>query len=191
MRNVKLTDRFSVQVWIPSEQRWREEFNYEKKIHATNAKKRLERDGWEVRVIESEPATYSVKVLSQNPEPRWAKYAIVYQGRQQLFRSRAEAVEAATRIRSKGIEVQIMAIRERVKNPRKSRREEIQSRLNQSKSIMGEPHPIWIVETSKNGKQWAFFKAHLGPQSAENNVLRLAADHPELFIRARQVMTAD
>lgn len=60
-----------------------------------------------------------VKLLSENPEPRWATHAIVFQGKKLLFRSRTEAETAAVAIRKKGIEVQVMAIRERAKNPRK------------------------------------------------------------------------
>ncbi len=60
-----------------------------------------------------------VKLLSENPEPRWATHAIVFQGKKLLFRSRTEAETAAVTLRKKGISVQVMAIRERAKNPRR------------------------------------------------------------------------
>lgn len=139
-----------------------------------------------------------VKLLSENPEPRWATHAIVFQGKKLLFRSRTEAETAAVTLRKKGIGVQVMAIRERAKNPNKtrghnsrgSRKEQIESKLAQAKATTGKDYPIWIVEISKDNKHWQFVRASLGEAQAKLTAANMAEYDSSLYIRARQVMAS-
>jgi len=128
-----------------------------------------------------------VKLLSENPEPRWATHAIVFQGKKLLFRSRTEAETAAVAIRKKGIEVQVMVIRERAKNPNSTPRKRLVARSTKTvlSKLLNPGVGIWVIELSKDKKKWIFADTALDENDAAKIAKSYSTKFPNLYVRAK------